>query len=37
MSSNSREFNVAASLDAYEGDKRVYSRNWDERIDRDLV
>ncbi len=37
MSSNRDQFNVAASLDAYEGDKRVCSRNWDEHIDRDLV
>jgi len=30
-------FEIAASLDAYEGDKRVFSRDWDERIPRDLV
>ena len=37
LASDSRQFSIAASLDAYEGDKRVFSRNWDERIDRDLV
>jgi len=37
LSSDSRRFSIAASLDAYEGDKRIYSRNWDERIERDQV
>jgi len=37
MSSDSRQFSIAASLDAFEGDKRVFSGNWDERIDRDFV
>ena len=37
LSSDSRQFSIAASLDAYEGDKRIFSRNWDERVDRDLV
>ena len=30
-------FLVHARLDAYEGEQRVYSRNWDARIPRDLV
>ena len=37
MTSTRTHFHVAASLDAYEGDKRVFSRNWDEAIKRDLV
>ena len=31
------EFLIEATLDAYEGDKRVYSQSWDRRIKRDLV
>ncbi len=31
------EFIIEASLDAYEGDKRVYNQNWDRRIKRNLV
>jgi hypothetical protein len=30
-------FYLDAELDAYEGDTRVYSRNWNERIHRNLV
>ncbi len=30
-------FFIHAELDAYEGEKRVYSRNWDTSIPRDLV
>lgn len=30
-------FHVHAQLDAWEGERRVYSRNWDESIPRDLV
>jgi putative CocE/NonD family hydrolase len=37
LTSTSEHFHVAAMLDAYEGDQRVYSRNWDESIARDLV
>lgn len=37
LSSSPSHFTVTAALDAYEGDKRVYSQNWDERIPRDLV
>jgi putative CocE/NonD family hydrolase len=37
MTSTREEFVLAASLDAYEGEKRVYSNNWDRRIKRDLL
>jgi hypothetical protein len=37
MTSTRGEFQIAATLDAWEGDKRVFSRNWDESIPRDLV
>jgi putative CocE/NonD family hydrolase len=30
-------FHLVAELDAYEGDKRVYSRNWDRRLKRQLL
>ena len=30
-------FYLEAELDAYEGDKRVYSQNWNRRIKRSLV
>jgi hypothetical protein len=30
-------FNIRAELDAYEGDVRLYSRNWSQRLPRDLV
>jgi hypothetical protein len=30
-------FRVNARLDAFEGDNRVFCRDWDERIPRDLV
>jgi hypothetical protein len=30
-------FVVWATLDAWEGEKRVFSRNWDEKVPRDLV
>ena len=30
-------FQVMARLDAHEGESRVFSRNWDEVIPRDLV
>jgi len=31
------QFRLAASLDAFEGERRVYSHNWDLAISRDLV
>ncbi len=37
LTSTPTHFEIAATLDAYEGDKRIFSRNWDERIERDLV
>lgn len=37
LSCTEETFRVVAELDAYEGDRRVFSRNWDRTIDRDLV
>ena len=37
LTSNATEFRIRADLDAYEGDTRVYSKSWDERIARDHV
>ncbi|MEJ2603839.1 MAG: CocE/NonD family hydrolase [Gammaproteobacteria bacterium] len=37
LTSTPTHFHINATLDAWEGDKRVYSRNWDESIERDLV
>jgi putative CocE/NonD family hydrolase len=37
LTATSTRFRIVASLDAYEGDVRVCSRNWDEYIERDLV
>ncbi|MWJ26956.1 CocE/NonD family hydrolase [Halomonas sp. ZH2S] len=37
LTSNSKEFIVHATLDAYEGELRVCSRNWDVSIPRKLV
>ncbi|MFC4350295.1 CocE/NonD family hydrolase [Fodinicurvata halophila] len=37
MTSNETAFRLQATLDAYEGDSRVYSQSWDEEIPRDLV
>jgi uncharacterized protein len=37
MTSTREEFVLEARLDAYEGEKRVYSNNWDRRIKRDLM
>ncbi|AHE98936.1 CocE/NonD family hydrolase [Thioalkalivibrio paradoxus] len=37
LTSTPTEFLLHAQLDAYEGERRVYSRNWDVRIPRDLV
>ena len=31
------EFLIDATLDAFEGDRRVYTQMWDRRIKRDLV
>lgn len=37
LTSTRKHFCIAASLDAFEGDKRIFSRNWDERVPRDFV
>ena len=35
LKSTKTHFVVRATLDAYEGDTRIYSQSWDERIERD--
>jgi putative CocE/NonD family hydrolase len=37
LTSTATDFHLRAELDAYEGDKRVYSQNWDTVIPRDFV
>jgi putative CocE/NonD family hydrolase len=37
LTSSPTEFLIHAQLDAYEGERRVYARNWDVRIPRDQV
>ena len=37
LTSDATHFHVRAELDAFEGDKRIYSRNWDVAIPRDHV
>ena len=37
LKSTPRDFLLHAELDAFEGERRVYSRNWDVTIPRDLV
>ncbi|TVP92719.1 MAG: CocE/NonD family hydrolase [Thioalkalivibrio sp.] len=37
LKSTSSDFLLHAELDAFEGERRVFSRNWDVRIPRDLV
>lgn len=37
LTSTVDQFHIHATLDAYEGDKRIFSRNWDLSIDRDFV
>lgn len=37
LTSTETEFLIYADLDAFEGDKRVFSRSWDRIIERDLV
>ncbi|BHH83026.1 CocE/NonD family hydrolase [Desulforhopalus sp. 52FAK] len=37
LTSSATSFFLQAELDAYEGDKRVYSQNWDYTIPRDMV
>ncbi|NNK58613.1 MAG: CocE/NonD family hydrolase [Desulfofustis sp.] len=37
LTSAQKDFFLCAELDAYEGDKRVFSKNWDSVIPRDFV
>ncbi|WP_456269056.1 CocE/NonD family hydrolase [Kushneria sp. AK178] len=37
LTATAEAFRIQATLDAWEGDTRVYSQSWDERIPRDLV
>lgn len=37
LTSSETEFHIAADLDAYEGDKRVFCHSWDVTIPRDFV
>ena len=37
LTSTATDFHLHAQLDAWEGDRRVYSRNWQRTIPRDLV
>ncbi|MCW4148959.1 CocE/NonD family hydrolase [Halomonas sp. 18H] len=37
MTSNATHFRLRATMDAFEGDSRVFSKSWDEEIPRDLV
>ena len=37
VNSTAEDFLLHATLDAYEGEQRVYSRNWDVSIPRKLV
>jgi hypothetical protein len=37
LSSSEDRFFIRATLDAYEGDVRVFAKSWDEEIPRDLV
>jgi hypothetical protein len=37
LTSTPFHFHVFADLDAYEGDKRVYCKSWDEKIPRDYI
>ena len=37
MTSDAHNFRLRATLDAFEGDSRVFAKSWDEEIPRDLV
>lgn len=37
LTSTKTHFIIRATLDAYEGDVRIFSRTWDERIERDML
>ncbi len=37
LTSDTEKFHIHATLDAYEGEERIFSKNWRTTIDRDLV
>ncbi|MGM0785642.1 MAG: CocE/NonD family hydrolase [Pseudomonadota bacterium] len=37
LTSDAENFRIRATLDAWEGDTRIYARTWDETVPRDLV
>ena len=37
LSSTEETFQIRATLDAYEGDARIFARSWDEVVPRNLV
>jgi hypothetical protein len=37
MTCSAESFRLTAEMDAFEGEQRVFSRNWDETIPRDLT
>ena len=37
FSATKTHFQLVAKMEAYEGEKRIYSRNWDRKVKRDLV
>jgi hypothetical protein len=37
MTASETHFRIVATLDAYEGDSRVFSKSWDELVPRDLL
>ncbi|GGS79716.1 CocE/NonD family hydrolase [Streptomyces griseoviridis] len=37
LTCDERDFHVDATLDGYEGDRRVFSRTWNEKVPRDLL
>lgn len=37
MTADAENFRLRATLDAYEGNSRIFSKTWDEEIPRDLV
>ena len=37
MTSDAETFRIRATLDAFEGDSRVFAKTWDEKVPRDLV
>jgi putative CocE/NonD family hydrolase len=37
MTSDEAHFRIRATLDAFEGDTRIYTQSWDEKVPRDLV